>query len=55
MSAPGPPFVQSLFVDAVLAARPEMGFNAGTHLDTIAMQWNVCVKMDTPIVGRLAA
>ena len=50
----GPLYGQTVFVDAVLAAEPEIVFNAGTHRDSIAMRWNDFVKMVNPIVGKFA-
>ena len=50
----GPLYGQTVFVDAVLAAEPEIVFNAGTHRDAIAMRWNDFVKMVKPIVGKFA-
>ncbi len=50
----GPLYGQTVFVDAVLAAEPEMVFNAGTHRDAIAMRWTDFVKMVNPIVGKFA-
>ena len=51
----GPLYGQTVFVDAVLAAEPEIVFNAGTHRDAIAIGWNDFVKMVKPIVGKFAA
>jgi Ala-tRNA(Pro) deacylase len=51
----GPLYGQTVYVDAVLAAEPEIVFNAGTHRDAIVMRWNDFVKMVNPIVGRFAA
>jgi Ala-tRNA(Pro) deacylase len=51
----GPLYGQTVFVDAVLAAEPQIVFNAGTHQDAIAMRWNDFVKMVNPVVGRFAA
>ena len=50
----GPLYGQTVFVDAVLAAEPEIVFNAGTHEDAIAMRWTDFVKMVNPIVGKFA-
>ena len=50
----GPLYGQTVFVDAVLAAEPEIVFNAGTHRDAIAMRWTDFVKMVNPIVGKFA-
>ena len=50
----GPLYGQTVFVDAVLAAEPEIVFNAGTHKDAIAMRWTDFVKMVNPIVGKFA-
>ena len=50
----GPLYGQTVFVDAVLAAEPEIVFNAGTHRDAIAMRWTDFVKMVNPIVGSFA-
>jgi Ala-tRNA(Pro) deacylase len=50
----GPLYGQTVFVDAQLAAGPEIVFNAGTHSDAIAMRWNDFVKVVNPIVGRFA-
>lgn len=48
----GPLYGQTVYVDAVLAAEPEIVFNGGTHRDAIAMRWNDFVKMVNPIVGK---
>ena len=50
----GPLYGQTVFVDAMLAAEPEIVFNAGTHSDAIAMRWTDFVKMVNPIIGRFA-
>ena len=50
----GPLYGQTVFVDAALAAEPNIVFNAGTHRDAIAMRWNDFVKMVNPIVGHFA-
>jgi Ala-tRNA(Pro) deacylase len=50
----GPLYGHTVFVDAVLALEPEIVFNAGTHREAIAMQWNDFVKMVSPVVGRFA-
>jgi len=50
----GPLYRQTVFVDAALAAEPEIVFNAGTHRDAIAMRWNDFVKMVNPMVGKFA-
>src|SRR5262245_40639805 len=50
----GPLYGQTVFVDASLASLPEIVFNAGTHQDAIAMQWNDFVRMVNPIVGKFA-
>jgi len=50
----GPLYGQTVYVDAVLAAEPEIVFNAGTHRDAIAMRWSDFVKMVNPIVGSFA-
>lgn len=50
----GPLYGQTVFVDAALAAEPEIVFNAGTHEDAILMRWNDFVKMVNPIVGKFA-
>jgi Ala-tRNA(Pro) deacylase len=50
----GPLYGQTVFVDAVLAAAPEIVFNAGSHRDAIVMRWNDFVNMVNPVVGRFA-
>lgn len=50
----GPLYGQTVYVDAALAAEPEIVFNAGTHRDAIAMRWTDFVKMVNPIVGKFA-
>jgi Ala-tRNA(Pro) deacylase len=50
----GPLYGQTVFVDAALAAEPEISFNAGTHRDAISMRWNDFVKMVNPVVGKFA-
>jgi Ala-tRNA(Pro) deacylase len=50
----GPLYGQTVFVDAALAAEPQLAFNAGTHRDAIAMRWTDFVKMVNPIVGKFA-
>jgi Ala-tRNA(Pro) deacylase len=50
----GPLYGQMVFVDAALAAEPEIVFNAGTHRDAIAVRWTDFVKMVRPIVGKFA-
>jgi Ala-tRNA(Pro) deacylase len=45
---------QPVFVDAAVAAEPEIAFNAGTHRDAIVLRWNDFVKLVNPIVGKFA-
>jgi Ala-tRNA(Pro) deacylase len=54
MPPSGPLSGQTVFVDAALAAEPEIAFNAGTHSDAIGMRWSDFVKMVNPIVGKFA-
>lgn len=50
----GPLYGQAVFVDAALAAEPEIVFNAGTHTEAIRMRWPDFVAAVRPIVGRFA-
>jgi Ala-tRNA(Pro) deacylase len=50
----GPMYGQSVFVDISLAAEPEIVFDAGTHVDAIAMRWSDFARTVRPIVGRFA-
>lgn len=50
----GPLYGHTVYVDATLAAEPEIVFNAGTHRDAMAMRWADFVKMVNPIVGKFA-
>jgi len=50
----GPLYGQTVFVDALLAAEPEIVFNAGTHRDAIAIRWTDYVRMVNPVVGKFA-
>lgn len=50
----GPLYGQTVFVDVSLAAEPEIVFNAGTHMDAIAMRWADYARTVRPIVGRFA-
>lgn len=45
---------QAVFVDATLAAQPDLVFNAGTHTEAIAMRWADFARTVRPIVGRFA-
>jgi Ala-tRNA(Pro) deacylase len=42
---------QRVFVDRVLAADPEIVFNAGTHVDAIRMRYEDFARLTTPVVG----
>ncbi len=50
----GPLYGQQVFVDAALAAEPEIVFNAGTHTEAIRMRWTDFAAAVRPIVGRFA-
>jgi Ala-tRNA(Pro) deacylase len=50
----GPLYGQAVFVDVSLAAEPDIVFNAGTHMDAIAMRWADFAKTVRPIVGKFA-
>jgi len=50
----GPLYGQRVFVDAALAAEPEIAFNAGTHTEAIRMRWADFAASVKPIVGRFA-
>jgi Ala-tRNA(Pro) deacylase len=50
----GPLYGQTVYVDATLAMKPEIVFNAGTHRHAIAMAWNDFVKLVNPIIGSFA-
>jgi len=50
----GPLYGQAVFVDAALALEPEIVFNAGTHMDAVAMRWSDFAKAVKPVVGRIA-
>jgi Ala-tRNA(Pro) deacylase len=50
----GPLYGQQVFVDAALAAEPEIVFNAGTHTEAIRMRWADLAASVRPIVGRFA-
>ena len=45
---------QPVFVDASLAAEEEIVFNAGTHVDAIAMAYEDFAALARPTVGRFA-
>ena len=48
----GPLYEQDVFVDASLAAEPEIVFSAGTHVDAIAMRWADFARVVRPQVGK---
>lgn len=50
----GPLYGQPMFVDAALAAEPEVVFNAGTHSEAIRMRYADLAAATTPTVGRFA-
>ena len=50
----GPMYGQSVFVDVLLAAEPEVAFNAGTHTEAIRMRWPDFAASIRPIVGKFA-
>ncbi len=50
----GPLYGQAVFVDASLAAQPEIVFNAGSHSEAIAMRWPDFVRSVGPVVGHFA-
>lgn len=50
----GPLYGQRVFVDAALAAEPEIVFNAGTHTEAIRMRYADFSAATRPIVGRFA-
>jgi Ala-tRNA(Pro) deacylase len=50
----GPLYGQTVYVDARLAAEPEIVFNGGTHREAMQMRWTDFVKMVNPIVGKFA-
>jgi Ala-tRNA(Pro) deacylase len=50
----GPIYRQPVFVDASLAAEEEVVFNAGTHVDAIAMAYQDFAALARPTVGRFA-
>jgi len=50
----GPVYSQTVYVDVSLAAEPEIVFNAGTHVDAIAIRWCDFARIVRPIVGRFA-
>lgn len=50
----GPLYGQRVFVDAALAAEPEIVFNAGTHRDAMRMRYADFAAAAGPIVGRFA-
>ena len=45
---------QPVFVDAALAAEPEIAFNAGNHVDAISMRWADFARAVRPTVGLFA-
>jgi len=50
----GPLYGQAVFVDASLAAEPDIVFNGGTHMDAIVMRWADFANTVSPIVGKFA-
>ncbi len=50
----GPLYKQSVFVDEALAAEERIAFNAGTHVDAVAMRYEDFAAITMPIVGRFA-
>jgi Ala-tRNA(Pro) deacylase len=50
----GPLYGQRVFVDAALAAEPEIVFNAGTHSEAIRMRYADFAAAAKPTVGRFA-
>lgn len=50
----GPMYGHRVFVDAALAAEPEIVFNAGTHRDAIRMRYADFAAAAKPTVGRFA-
>ena len=50
----GPLYGQRVFVDAALAAEPEVVFNAGTHSEAIRMRYADFAAATKPTVGRFA-
>jgi Ala-tRNA(Pro) deacylase len=50
----GPLYGQQVYVDATLAAEAEIAFNAGNHLDAIAMRWDDFARTVRPIIGFFA-
>jgi Ala-tRNA(Pro) deacylase len=51
----GPIYRQPVFVDAALTGEEEIVFNAGTHVDAIAMAYDDFAAIARPTVGRFAA
>ncbi len=54
MTPLGPLYHQPVFVDASLAADPEIVFHAGTHVDAIRMKYPDFVRLVHPVAGRFA-
>lgn len=50
----GPLYGQPVFVDASLAAEPEIVFNGGTHTEAIRMRWEDFVASVRPTVGEFS-
>jgi Ala-tRNA(Pro) deacylase len=50
----GPLYGQRVFVDAALAAEPEIVFSAGTHSAAIRMRYADFAAATRPVVGRFA-
>jgi Ala-tRNA(Pro) deacylase len=48
------PLTDRVFVDAALAAEPEVVFNAGTHSEAIRMRYADFAAATKPTVGRFA-
>jgi Ala-tRNA(Pro) deacylase len=51
----GPLYRQRVFVDLQLACEEQLWFNAGTHTDTIRMNYDDFAHAVDPIVGRIAS
>lgn len=50
----GPLYNQPVFVDAALAAEPQIVFNAGTHGDAVCMRYDDFATLARPVVGSFA-
>lgn len=50
----GPIYGQSVFVDMALASESEIVFNAGTHIEAVAMRWADFARSVRPVVGKFA-